>query len=166
MEHVVASKKQFLARFPDAISRELTSNKAGAWGLPLRPTSLALVVDPSTIKAILDAVRSRVLRFSLQLEQQGILGDGVSFTLVEKERVKSMSVVTNNFFGDHNQASTASNDGGVQTAQLNSPEAQQTHSSGNETQAENLLDHLKSHALWYVIVGLAGIIGTYLGFSH
>jgi len=50
--------------------------------LPLPPTR---VLDRSSLRGILDAVRNMVLDWTLKLEKDGIMGEGLAFTAKEKE---------------------------------------------------------------------------------
>lgn len=47
--------------------------------------------DASSAIGILDAVRNRVLEWSLSLEKAGILGEGMTFNMKEQEAAKTMS---------------------------------------------------------------------------
>ena len=58
--------------------------------VPLQPT---LHISKSEIHGILEAVRNAVLDWSLKLEEQGILGEGMTFSSQEKQ--KAASVVYN-----------------------------------------------------------------------
>jgi hypothetical protein len=62
----------------------------------LHPT---LLVGQSSVRAILDAVRNEVLRWSLALESQGILGDGMTFSAKEKEKASSVTYHIGSFSG-------------------------------------------------------------------
>ncbi len=58
------------------------------------------VIDKSKINAILEIVQNTILEWSLKLEDQGILGDGLSFSPDEKERAASnMEIKIENFQG-------------------------------------------------------------------
>ena len=82
-----------------------------AMNVPLQPT---LHVAPSEVVGILDAVRNNVLDFALQLEQEGILGEGMSFSKDEKKMAGQINYhVTNNI-------------GTMQNSQI------QQHSSGTQ----------------------------------
>lgn len=59
----------------------------------------ALVIATSAIRSIMDAVRNKVLNWALDLEKEGILGEGMTFT--DKEREKADNIhptynITNN----------------------------------------------------------------------
>ena len=64
--------------------------------IPLQPT---LVVPNTRLIGILNKVRNAILNWSLALEQEGILGAGLSFTPREREVAASSSPNINNFFG-------------------------------------------------------------------
>jgi len=86
----------------------------------LRPS---LNVGASQFRRILDAVRKIVLEWSLKLEADGILGDGMTFSGEEKARAKEKSVtyhIKNYIHGtfDHSQ---------VQVEAVASTQQQKTH---------------------------------------
>jgi hypothetical protein len=61
---------------------------------------IALHIDPSVISGILDAVQNTVLNWALKLEEEGILGEGMSFSKEEKEKaLTSTSIHIENFQG-------------------------------------------------------------------
>ncbi|MGI9100965.1 MAG: hypothetical protein ACR2IF_00845 [Terriglobales bacterium] len=60
-------------------------------GPKLQPS---IYLNASQLKAILEAVRRRVLQWALDLESAGIRGNGVSFTVEEKEKAQSTYNVT------------------------------------------------------------------------
>jgi hypothetical protein len=55
----------------------------------------SLHMNASQFQGILDAVRKIVLEWSLKLEADGITGEGMSFSLVEKERAQAQAVTYN-----------------------------------------------------------------------
>lgn len=62
--------------------------------VPLQPS---LLVPHTEVIGILDAVRNKVLDWALQLETQGVLGEGMSFTEKEKQSAHTVTYqVTNN----------------------------------------------------------------------
>ena len=67
--------------------------------IPLQPS---LLINASRVKGVLEAVRDIILNWSLKLESDGIIGDGMSFTSEEKERAQAGVVhnVNNFFHGD------------------------------------------------------------------
>src|SRR3546814_19761497 len=62
----------------------------------LRPM---LVIGGNQLAAIVDSVRTKVLDWSLALEQEGILGDGLSFSEREKSIATTQSIRLDNFQG-------------------------------------------------------------------
>jgi hypothetical protein len=78
---------------PESIQRQICG------GGPL-DTVVTTFIARSTVAAALDAVRNTILNWSLKLEEDGILGEGLTFTAVEKKDAASHSYNVNNFFGD------------------------------------------------------------------
>ncbi len=60
---------------------------------------ITLKVAISDLVRIVDAVRNIVLNWSLQLEEDGILGENMTFTKNEKDKVVEHSYNVNNFYG-------------------------------------------------------------------
>lgn len=60
---------------------------------------ICLIVQLSSITKILDAVRNAVLEWSLKLEQDGIHGEGMTFTPEEKKAAGRAAYNITNFFG-------------------------------------------------------------------
>jgi hypothetical protein len=54
----------------------------------------------SGLDRIVDVVRTAILKWMLRLEKDGILGEELSFTKEEKEKVVAKSYQVNNFFGN------------------------------------------------------------------
>jgi hypothetical protein len=67
-----------------------------AGGRDMQP---ALHVSKASIDAILDAVKTIILKWTLKLEEDGIMGDGLSFSKIEKEKAAQTSYSINNFYG-------------------------------------------------------------------
>jgi hypothetical protein len=59
------------------------------------PFEPGLEISRSAVVAILDAVRTRVLDWALELESNGVLGDGMTFSSAERQ---AASQVTHNYF--------------------------------------------------------------------
>lgn len=55
-------------------------------------TRFTLMVSSSSIISILDTVRNIILDWSIKLEKEGILGDGISFSQAEKEKAQEKIV--------------------------------------------------------------------------
>lgn len=104
-----------------------------------------LLIGRSTIRGILDSVRNEVLRWSLELEKQSILGEGMTFTPAERTRaagvtyqIGTFSGVLGNVTGSHVQV------GDYATIHGSLKEAGVPQAARNEL--ENLLDELTTAA--------------------
>lgn len=62
-------------------------------------TKVTLIVPYTGLVRILDAVRTIVLNWAMKLEQDGVLGEGLSFTKQEREAVQQQSYNIANFYG-------------------------------------------------------------------
>lgn len=81
--------------FPSEIEAALMRMQDGF--TPLRPTR---VVARSQIVGTLEKIRTQLLNWSLQLEAEGILGEGLSFSETEKRKAEmSQSINIHNFQG-------------------------------------------------------------------
>ncbi|QDV12797.1 hypothetical protein CA51_26830 [Rosistilla oblonga] len=60
--------------------------------MPLEPI---VVIGKNHVSQILDAIRTKVLNWSLELESQGILGENMTFSKQEKEKAHSSITITN-----------------------------------------------------------------------
>lgn len=65
---------------------------------------VALKIPTSTLSRILDSTRNVVLKWALQLEEDGILGDGLTFTKEEVTKAQSNHYTINYFAGDVNNS--------------------------------------------------------------
>jgi hypothetical protein len=68
--------------FPPAVENELMKGTRS----DLRPM---LHISPNRIHGVLDIVRNTVLEWALKLEEEGILGEGLSFSVQEKEKAQA-----------------------------------------------------------------------------
>jgi hypothetical protein len=59
-----------------------------------------LQVQLSELCRIIDAIRNTILNWALKLEEDGIIGDGMTFSKEEKEVADKVSYNINNFYGD------------------------------------------------------------------
>lgn len=66
--------------------------------------SSALIIPAIRAIGIVDAVRTVILDWTLKLEEEGILGEGFSFTPEEIKKATNTSHNINNFYGTINQA--------------------------------------------------------------
>ncbi len=66
--------------------------------VPIEPMR---IVNETQLESLIDGVRSRILEWALNLEEQGILGEGMTFTKEEKQRAKAgQSIHIGNFQGN------------------------------------------------------------------
>ena len=72
--------------------------------LPFPPM---LIVSVSHLHGILDSVRTSVLEWALKLEEEGIVGEGLSFSDAEKEAASSVTINVENMTGSQIQAGTS-----------------------------------------------------------
>ena len=66
------------------------------------PTKFNFFSSKSELYRILSTVRNKILEWALLLEENGIVGEGMTFTEVEKQTAQSTQVInnyTNNFYG-------------------------------------------------------------------
>lgn len=80
---------------PDALDG-LMKMQSDCISLGLIPTRM---IGRASIHGILEAVRNVVLRWSLQLEKDGILGEGLTFSASEKKAAASATYHVQNFYG-------------------------------------------------------------------
>ncbi len=67
------------------------------------PTKFDFFVSKSELYGIMSTVRKKILDWSLILEENGIMGEGMTFSEVEKTAAKSNPIInnyTNNFFAE------------------------------------------------------------------
>lgn len=81
--------------FPPDVLNKVFSQHAG-YRMGIIPQQ---VVQPSQIRGILDAIRNVVLNWSLKLEEDGILGDGMTFSAKEKNVASRNTYHIQNFNG-------------------------------------------------------------------
>jgi hypothetical protein len=78
--------------FPQEIQRRLCE------GMPFE-TEVTLIVQYSSLIRIVDSVRTIILNWTIKLEEDGILGEDLSFTSKEKHQARTHSYNITNFFG-------------------------------------------------------------------
>ncbi|MBI0576761.1 hypothetical protein IEC97_05275 [Neobacillus cucumis] len=83
-------------------------------------TEFQLAIAKPQVKRVPDTVRNIILEWSLKLEEDGIMGEGLSFSDKEKQEASKQNYTVNNFYGNAN---------GVQIQQ-NSPNSTQTMTNG------------------------------------
>ena len=88
LEHLLEKKDPkgvLMMPFPPKVVKELDS---GNLELGIVPT---LIIDGSRIHGILDTVRNIVLQWSLKLEAEGIIGEGMTFSKEEKKKASNVT---------------------------------------------------------------------------
>lgn len=143
LEHMVQNLQdghRLAMSYPAKVLNQLNSRHIEAGIIP------SLEIGKSSVYGILDAVRNAVLKWSLQLGADGILGEELSFTKEEKARAShvtySVQTFINNFtgvLGDVKAENVSIGDYSAIHAQL-----KQLGISQEERNAlENILDELK-----------------------
>ena len=79
---------------PDVAERVFSDNRSYRMGIVP-----AQIIQPAQIKGVLDGVRNVVLNWSLKLEQDGILGEGMTFSPKEKIVASNNTYNIQNFTG-------------------------------------------------------------------
>ncbi|HVS69752.1 MAG TPA: hypothetical protein VHQ47_00685 [Phycisphaerae bacterium] len=100
----------FVSKFAPKIAAILMSEQR----LPMEPSQH---ISRSGLASILDAVRNTILDWSLKLEEEGIIGDGMTFSDSEKEKAAATDAVHVrtfiNMVGNGNKAYADSTDNSV-----------------------------------------------------
>jgi hypothetical protein len=96
--------------------------------LPMEP---AVLLAGSQIRGLLDTVRNIVLDWALDLEEKGISGEGMSFTVEEKQQASTTTVNINNPVNFNNQGTIV---GSMDESQI------QNNSSGSTQTYTKTLD--------------------------
>ena len=121
----------------DLIMRKFANSQEFQLGMV--PT---LLIGRSAIRGILDAVRNEVLRWSLELERQGILGEGMTFTVDEKSKAAGVTYQIGTFSGVlGNVTGSQVQVGDYATIHARLKDAGVPQAARNEL--ENILDELK-----------------------
>jgi hypothetical protein len=89
----VASDGVFETHFSGEVQQDLMESTG--W-----KERFVLHVAPYALHGILDSVRNIVLQWALQLEEDGILGEGISFSTKEVTAAQASSYTVNYFAGD------------------------------------------------------------------
>lgn len=126
----------FTSPFPPDIRNEVFSNTISSGLVP------ALVIGKSKVFSIIEAVRNIILKWSLELEKDGILGEGLTFSDKEKQIASLVTYNIQNFVGVL---------GNVQTENLQIGDYNTIHAElkrlgvpqKERNELENILDGLK-----------------------
>jgi hypothetical protein len=98
LEYLISSEKNDLCiTFPSSVEQQLNR-------LFSSDTKFQLFVDKSQFHGILEAVRTTILNWALQLECDGILGDEMIFSQQERAIADSKNYTVNYFYGDVNNS--------------------------------------------------------------
>jgi hypothetical protein len=101
-----------------------------------------LLVDRSQIIGILDAVRNEILNWSLELESQGILGDGLSFSSEEINKAGTVNYNIGSFQGILGDVSSANVQIGDYSS-IHDALKEKGVSQKERNELENILDEIK-----------------------
>ena len=82
-------------------------------------TDFKVFIEKSQLKSIVEIVRNIVLDWSLKLEEDGIMGEGMTFTEEEKSEANVKNYTVNNFLGDISHSQIMQN-GVNSTQEINS----------------------------------------------
>lgn len=83
-----------IVQLPQNIQNQLSKSVDGM------PTKFQVSFGISQAQQIIDSVRNIMLDWSIQLEEDGILGEGVSFSTEEKHEADKQNYTVNNFYGN------------------------------------------------------------------
>jgi hypothetical protein len=92
LEHSVEGEGQLSMPFSQKIQRSLCNS----FGYE---TEVELFIEQSSVIGIIDIVRTIILNWALKLEEEGIHGEGLSFSQKEKEAASNTPQNINYFFG-------------------------------------------------------------------
>ncbi len=82
------------------------------------PSPPVLFVSSARLPSILDTVRTRILEWALQLEEQGIIGENLSFSAAEKEAASNVTIHIGTMNNSQIQASTKSSSQSIQVISI------------------------------------------------
>lgn len=71
------------------------------FGSPL-PMRYALHISVASVMDIIEKVKNTVLEWTLKLEEEGVLGEGMRFSDKEKQNAKALPQTVNNYYGATN----------------------------------------------------------------
>lgn len=63
-------------------------------------TEFSIIIGRNSLTAIIEAVKNCLLEWTLKLEEQGILGENMKFTVEETQSAKGISQQINNYYGN------------------------------------------------------------------
>lgn len=71
------------------------------FGSPL-PMRYALHISTASVMDIIEKVKNTILEWTLKLEEEGILGEGMRFSDKEKQTAMALPQTVNNYYGATN----------------------------------------------------------------
>lgn len=96
IEHIVMNSKDGGSATMD-YPAEVANQMMDSIGIDLRPS---LHIPLATLHRILDSIKNLILNWALKLEEDGILGDEVSFSADEIQKAAQANYNVTNIFGD------------------------------------------------------------------
>lgn len=127
LEYLLDAKQEHMQMpFPAGVASSLMQFFKGG----VNPYSL---IDKTQFVSILETVKNKILKWSLDLEQQGILGEGMSFSNEEKQKAQQIHI-TNNIGSMHNS----------QLQQGSSDLTQSFNLTATQNDLKTVIDELKS----------------------
>ena len=66
------------------------------------PTEYSLHVSSHKLKSIIEKVKNSILEWTILLENEGVVGEGMQFNSTEKETAKKIPQTINNYYGNTN----------------------------------------------------------------
>jgi hypothetical protein len=100
LEHMLAGAKPggtIVAQFSPEVEQQLLA----AMNVKLRPS---LHIGPAQLRRIVDAVRTAILKWALELEQKGVTGEGLSFSNKDKAAAGRTTVKIDTYIGSMTQS--------------------------------------------------------------
>lgn len=100
IEHMLAGSKPggtIVAQFPPNLEQRLLD----AMSAKMRP---CLHIEPAQLRRIVDAVRTAILKWAIELEQKGVIGEGMSFSKKEKAAAGRTTVRIDTYIGSMHQS--------------------------------------------------------------
>ena len=107
--HLLGSEHGIFHHYPASIEQNLMNMMRQGSGVAMRP---ALKFSTVQIQGVIETVRSRILDWALDLEERGVLGEGMTFSPMEKQIVQEQHYNFNNVSGSQIQIGS---DGSTQT---------------------------------------------------
>ncbi len=121
--HLQGSGNDFFIHFPPDVEQTLMQRMRASSGVAMRP---ALRFFSVQLEGVVETVRNRILDWALDLEGRGVLGEGMTFTLQEKQAVQEQRYYFGNVSGSQ-----------IQIGSNGSSQNQANTTTGNDLEALN-----------------------------